>query len=194
MGESSIGVVRRSRGGRVVVATVSAIVCGTLASSTAGAANRVAITATTSSTDGVVLLALGAGVLVLGGIGFVLFTWSKRKRQPVQCADERDALEVAERAVRYWEAARDHLEMVARERSATATAADDSAHASLVTKAVEGLNSAVRQRDQCQLDLIHCMATGAPATPTKTQAPVPLQPFFTPSTDQTPSTETQFPA
>jgi hypothetical protein len=183
-----------SRGGRIVVATAGAVSCGALASSSAGASSRVAMTATTSSTDGVVLLALGGGVLVLGGIGFVLFTWTKRKRQPVQCADEREALELAERAVRYWEAARDHLETVERERSATATATDDSAHASLVAKAVEGLNSAVRQREQCQLDLIHCMASGAPTTATKTPAAAPLQPFFTPGADETNSTETQFPA
>jgi len=55
--------------------------------SVAGASSRDVFTATTtSSSNGAVLIALGCGVLVLGGIGFVVFTWSRRKRVPSQGA------------------------------------------------------------------------------------------------------------
>jgi hypothetical protein len=177
----------------MMVATIGVVLAGALFSSSAGASSRVAMTATTSSTDGAVLLALGGGVLVLGGIGFVLFTWSRRKRRPEQCAEEREALELAERAVRYWEAARAHLETVEKEHAAAGTSRDEPAHASLVAKAVEGLHTAVRQRDQRQLDLIHCMASGKSVMQIVAPA-APPQPFFTPGTDGPSSPESQFPA
>jgi hypothetical protein len=141
--------------------------------------------ATTSSTSGAVLIALGGGVLVLGGIGFVVFTWSRRKRRPEQCAEQREALELAERAVRYWEAARAHLEAVAKERTQAEDVTHGPAHATLVANALEGLHSAMKQRDQCQLDLIHCMASGVPAVPVIPATLAPL-PFVTPDTDGSP--------
>ncbi len=147
---------------RRVVATIGGVTSVVaLGSTTAGASSRTTMTiATTSSTSGGVLVALGGGVLVLGIIGIVIFTWSRRKRRPDQCAEQREALALAERTVQYWEAARAHLEALKMD-----VASDGTPHATLVAKAVEGLNSAVRQRDQCQLDLINCMASGGPAIP-----------------------------
>lgn len=173
---------RRSR--RVATSFGVVMTAGALDGSTAGASSRTAIVATTSSTSGAVLIALGGGVLVLGGIGFVVFTWSRRKRRPTQCAGQREALELAERAVRYWEAARAHLEASEKERT-QAGERDGPSHASLVAKAVEGLNAAIRQRDQCQMELIHCMANGVPAVPVIPAALAP-RPFLTPGTDATP--------
>jgi hypothetical protein len=160
--------------------------------SVAGASSRDVFTATTtSSSNGAVLIALGCGVLVLGGIGFVVFTWSRRKRVPSQCAEQREALELAERAVLYWEAARAHLEAVDRERRLVDNvASDNSTHASLVAKAVEGLHTAMKQRDDRQMELIHCMAGGIPGTPTATSAPIHRQPFFTPGIDGPPPSPT----
>jgi hypothetical protein len=133
-----------------------------------------------------VLLILGGVVLFLGIIGFFVFTRSRRKRRPGECAAQREALELAERAVKYWEGARAHLEAVERERTLVDSPNEEPAHASLVAKAVEGLNSAMRQRDQCQMDLIRCMASG-PAGPINTSTRLEPQPFLAPGTDGTPS-------
>ena len=176
----------RPRALSTLVVLGGALGLATAFSSSAGAADRQSLgTTTTSSTSGAVLIALGAGVLVLAGIGFVTFKWTRRKRQPLQCAEQRDALELAEKAVQYWEAARAHLESVERQRAAsTGDGPDDSAHASLLANAVEGLRSAMHQRDERQLQLIRCMASGAPGTPS--MPPAQSQPFFTPLTDGTP--------
>jgi Na+/melibiose symporter-like transporter len=168
---------------RQVVASVGLTMAAvTLTSSSAGASSRQAIAiATTSSNDGALLLALGGAVLVLGGIGFVMFTWSRRKRRPVQCAEQREALELAERAVQYWQAARTHLEVT--ERTHVDTPSEGPSHASLVAKAEAGLKSAMQERDQRQLELIHCMASG-PAMPV--MPTLQPQPFFTPGAEGTP--------
>jgi hypothetical protein len=162
----------------------------TIASASAGASSRQPITiATTSSTDGAVLLALGGAVLVLGGIGFVAFTWSRRKRRPVHCAEEREALALAERAVQYWQTARSHLEVA--ERTHVDAPGEDPSHESLVAKADAGLKNAIHERDQRQLELIHCMASGVPAMPVvPTLQP---QPFFTPGVEGTPPSTPQLP-
>jgi len=123
--------------------------------------------------------------LLLGIIGFFVFTWSRRKRAPAECAAQREALELAERAVQYWEGARAHLEAVERERTLV-NSDDEPAHASLAAKALEGLNNAMRQRDQCQMELIRCMALGVPAMPVNT-GPLEPQPFLAPGSDGTPS-------
>jgi hypothetical protein len=161
-------------------------VLDTVTSSAASASSRLALgTSTTSNGNAAALLALGGGVLVLGGIGFVFFTWTRRKRQPVQCAEQRAALELAEKAVQYWEAARAHLESVERQRTlTTGAAADESSHALLVAKAVEGHRTAVQQRDDRQMELIRCMASGVPSALTNHSAQ--SQPFFTPSPDGAP--------
>jgi hypothetical protein len=155
----------------------------TLSASSAGASSR-AMVATTSTSSAGVLIALGGAVLVLGIIGFVVFTYTRRKRAPGQCAAERDALEVAEKSVQYWEAARAHLEVVERQRTATddGTPTDASTHATLVAKAVDGLKTAMQQRDECQMALIRCMSSGVPAVPVIPGAEAPTQPFFTPGT------------
>jgi hypothetical protein len=162
---------------------VVAIAATVVPSSSAGAAGRQPLVATTSTGSQAVLLVLGIGVLALGGIGFFIFVWSRRKRRPGQCAEQREALELAERSVRYWEAARAHLEAVERERTMVDGPADEPAHASLVAKAVEGLQNAMQQRDQCQMDLIHCMATGVPPMRLVPPTSPAAQPFFTPGSD-----------
>jgi hypothetical protein len=174
---------RRHRRGLSVTATTAVITVGALVSSPAGASSRLAtFTATTSSTSGAVLIGIGAGVLALGGIGIVIFTWSRRKRRPGQCAEQREALALAERAVQYWEGARAHLEAAAMERTDAEAASDGPSHEAKLAKSLDGLNAAKRQRDQCQLDLIHCMASGTPAM---RPAPLQAQPFFTPGPEGT---------
>jgi len=178
---------RRIRSGRSVVASVGTVIASVVfVSSTASASSRqVVATATTSTKSGVLLLILGGVVLFLGIIGFFVFTWSRRKRRPSECAAQREALELAERAVQYWEGARAHLEAVERERTLV-DLNEEPAHASLAAKAVEGLNNAVRHRDECQMDLINCMASGVPAMPLNT-GPLEPRPFLAPGSDGAPS-------
>ena len=172
------------RGGASLAAVVGvAWSVDALAPSVAGASGRYPLATTTSSTSGGgVLLILGAAVLVLGGAGFLGFTWVRRKRQPTQCAEQREALELAERAVRYWEAARAHLETVTKEQGQDG-AGGGASHATLMANAVEGLRSAMKERDQRQMDLIQCMAIGGARVPVV--PPANAQPFFTPPTDGT---------
>jgi hypothetical protein len=154
--------------------------------SPAGATDRQSVgIIATSSNNGAGLVALGGGVLLLGGIGFVIFTRVRRQRKPSECAEQREALELAERAVQYWEAARAHLETVERPRTVVDNAPrDEPAHASLMAKALEGLDTALKQRDERQMDLIRCMASGGlmPIVPSPHS-----QPFFTPGPDGTSS-------
>ena len=185
MGARGKNRIRRTHRLSTIAAVGVVLTAGTLQSSNAGAARRQTLIATTASpgSEGV-LLALGVGVLVLGGIGIFLFTRARRKRRPSQCADQRDALELAERAVRYWDTARAHLEAVERERMLVDGASvDEPAHASLVAKAVDGMNTAVEHRDQCQMDLIRCMASGVPAAPVITPTSPDAQPYLTPRND-----------
>jgi hypothetical protein len=169
---------------RATIVTLGVALAATVVpSATAGAASRRTLVATTSTGGQVVLLVLGVGVLALGGVGFFIYVWSRRKRRPGQCAEQREALELAERSVRYWEAARAHLEAVERERTIVDGPVDEPAHASLVAKAVEGLRNAMQQRDQCQMDLIHCMATGVPPMRIVPPPSPAAQPFFTPGVD-----------
>jgi hypothetical protein len=124
-----------------------------------------------ATNGGALLLAMGAGVLVLGGGGFTILTWSRRKRAPQQCAHEREALEAAEQALRYWEGALAHLQIAARSQHGSAT---DNAgvegdaresQASLLEKATSGHAQALQVRDERQLDLIRCMASGVAKIP-----------------------------
>jgi hypothetical protein len=184
MGANTTGTNRRIRGGPLTTATLGFVLALASWPSSAGASSRLAVT-TTSPGSGGVLLLLGGAVLVLGGIGFFVFTWTRRKNRPNQCAAQREALEQAERAVRYWEGARSHLEAVERERTLIDAPSDEPAHATLVAKAVEGLNNAMKQRDQCQMDLIRCMASGVAAVPINSTAPLDAQPFFIPGPDGT---------
>jgi hypothetical protein len=185
MGASSSFTSRRVR--HTVVSAVATGAVVALVSSSAGASTSMPTLATASNADGIVLIALGGGVLLLGVIGFVIFSWSRKKRRPSQCADQREALAQAEKAVEYWEAARAHLEAVERVRSTPELASGDASHASLVAKAVDGLSAAMKQRDQCQMDLIHCMASGVPGLPLIAPAPVDPRPFFIPGSNDSPS-------
>lgn len=178
--------IRRSLAGATFIAIALGI--DVVPYSAASASGRPSLTATTSTNTGVVLLALVGGLLVLVGIGAVAFTLARRKKRPVPCAEQREALALAEKAVQYWEAVRAHVVAVETERlSAEGVESDDATHATQLAKAVEGLSSAVKQRDQCEMDLIHCMASGAQMAP-PIAAPPKDQPFFIPETDET-STE-----
>jgi hypothetical protein len=168
---------------------MSVVALGFSIASPAGASNRRALSVATTSGSGGVLLVAGGAVFVLGVLGFILFSYARKKRKPNQCAEQRDALELAERAVQYWEAARAHLAAVERARTVEASDGEDATHATLVANALEGLKNAVQQRDERQMDLIRCMATGVPGVPVTSQTQVPAQPFFTPETGG-PSTPT----
>jgi hypothetical protein len=184
MGESRRSGIRCTRAGLSTVAFIIGVSLDALTPASAGASSgHVLATATTPPAGEGVLLALGVGVLVLGGIGFFVFTWTRRKRRPNECDEQREALELAERSVRYWEAARAHLEAAGAGHLADGTSVGEQAHATSVAKAVDGLNSAIKQRDQCQMELIRCMASGAGPVPVLSATPPEAQPYFTPPTD-----------
>jgi predicted lipid-binding transport protein (Tim44 family) len=185
MGASRVFTSRHVR--RTTVAFVATGGVAMVAGTAADASDRQPFLATTSNADGIVLIALAGGILLLAVIGFVIFTWLRRKRRPSQCAQQREALAQAEQAVQYWEAARAHLAAVGRTQSMTPSTTDDPSHASLVAKANDGLSAAIKQRDQCQMDLINCMASGVPALPVPSAKPVVAQPFFIPGSDDTSS-------
>ncbi len=129
---------------------------------------------------GALLLGLGAGVLVLGGGGFTVLMWSRRKRAPQQCALEREALATAEQALRYWEGALHHLQNTARDVATTdnaGTGGPPESHASLLEKAMNGRASALKERDERQFDLIRCMASGAGGTPLSNPYTPKLEPL-----------------
>jgi hypothetical protein len=136
-----------------------------------------------ATNGGALLLAMGAGVLVLGGGGFAILTWSRRKRAPQQCALEQEALEVAEQAVRYWEGAIVHLQNAAKSHGGSAI--DDAGvegtsletPASLLEKATKGRASALKVRDERQLDLIRCMASGVARSPLSNPSVSKLEPL-----------------
>jgi hypothetical protein len=136
-----------------------------------------------ATNGGALLLAMGAGVLVLGGGGFTLLTWSRRKRAPQQCAPEREALEMAEHAVRYWEGALGHLQLSAKSQVVTPSdnevvdGAPRETQASLLEKAMRGHAQALQARDERQLELIKCMASGGGATPLKNPYVPKLEPL-----------------
>lgn len=147
---------------------VGALVLFLLNESPVWGAGRVVVASKTANATngGALLLAMGAGVLVLGGGGFTILTWSRRKRAPQQCALERDALEVAEQALRYWQGALAHLQNVAQSQNESAIDNEGDqgsareTQASLLEKATSGHASALQVRDERQLDLIRCMASG----------------------------------
>lgn len=142
--------------------------------------------ATSSTGSSGTLLALAGAVVLVGGIGFAVFlVVTRRKRRPNACAQQQEALDLAERAVRHWEAARNHLDAVARGRTGIEPSADDQKNAALMANAVEGLRTAIKHRDECQMDLIRCMASGATVMPVINRAPA-AQPFFIPGADADP--------
>lgn len=156
-----------------------------------GAPRVVVASQTTNAPGGALLLAMGAGVLLLGGGAFIALTWSRRKRAPQQCALEREALEVAEQAVRYWEGALAHLhhtahgEFAADRTSGADEGASRESHASLLEKATRGHAQAVQVRDERQLDLIRCMAAGGAKIPLSPDRPT-LEPVIVDADRPTP--------
>jgi hypothetical protein len=156
---------------RVLSVTLgSATVYSLLNAHAAFAANKVASSATTT-TKGGLLIGLGAVVLILGIAGFVVIKYSRKQRRPAPCADQRDALAAAERAIQYWEGALAHMQAVDRDRfrdrangigdgaESDDPTSPDVVHESSRTKSQSGYAAAVKYRDQCQLDLINCMAS-----------------------------------
>ena len=180
---TSRGTIRHGRATTGLV--LAGVALAALVPSTAGA-TATHVVATTNG-NGAVLVALGGAVLLFGIVGFVVFTWTRRKRRPDQCAEQREALELAEKAVRYWEAAHAHLAAVTRPGNSSGDADAAASHAAALSKSSEGLRSAIQQRDQRQMDLIRCMASGVPGVPVITTNQAPAHPFFTPDADETPS-------
>jgi hypothetical protein len=173
--------IRRTLAGAASVVVALGVVV--LSPTVAGASGRRSLTATTSTNTGVVMLALVGGLLVLVGIGVVAFTLARRKKRPIPCAEQREALALAEKAVQYWQAVRAHVVTFETERlTIDGAEINDAAHAAQMAKAVEGLSAAIKQRDQCEMDLIHCMASGAQMAP-PIATPPQDQPFFIPGTD-----------
>ncbi len=122
------------------------------------AANHVLATTSGNATSGAgLLLAMSAGVVILGVGGFSALTWSRRKRAPQPCASQREALAVAEQAVRYWEGALTHLRTSAQGDAPAMAGPSGESHASLFEKATAGHANALQVRDERQLDLIRCM-------------------------------------
>jgi hypothetical protein len=167
------------------VATLTiALGAGVVGASPAGATDRFVMTTTTSTHSGGVLLALAGAVIVLGTISYFVISRTRRTRRPERCSDQREALELAERAVKYWEGARSHMEAVAKQRTTDEGGTDDAtSHASQLTKVHEGLSAAVEQRDQRQLDLIRCMASAGGPVPVVPSTPLEPLPYILPGTD-----------
>jgi hypothetical protein len=153
-----------------------------------------ALLATTSKVSAGPIIVLGAAVLVLAALAFAFVTSSRRKKRPTECAQQQDALESAERALRYWEAAVAHLRVVDLEsgahHGADATGAatefkyghtDDMTgdeFAELLKRAVDGRDGAERYRDQCQIDLVNCIGRPTVGPRITPYAPEPLRPTF----------------
>lgn len=162
------------RGSRILAVTLCSVSWYSLVNIRAAfAANDVTSNPTTTTTNnGGLLIGLGAGVLIIGGIGFFVLSYSRKKRHPSQCAEQRETLADAERALHYWEGALAHIQAVDRdhfsrrvlgvgdEADLQVPAASDVDHEALLAKSQSGYAAAERYRDQCQLDLIHCMARG----------------------------------
>ena len=64
------------------------------------------------------IIVLGVAIVILAALAFAFVTTARRKKRPSECAEQRGALESAERALHYWEAAAAHLRVVDLEGSA----------------------------------------------------------------------------
>jgi hypothetical protein len=165
---------------------VSAVALVLLNESPVWGVGRVVVASKTANATngGALLLAMGAGILILGGGGFTILTWSRRKRAPQQCAPEREALEMAEQAVRYWEGALTHLQHAAKTQgiassdSPSAEGAPPESQASLLEKAKSGHAQALQVRDERQLELIRCMAMGGGKVPLSNPYTPKLEPVI----------------
>jgi hypothetical protein len=90
---------------------------------------------------------------------------------------------MAEQALRHWEGALVHLQNAARNQGGAASdsvgaeGATGESQASLLEKATNGHASALKARDERQLDLIRCMASGTAGTPLKNPYTARLEPL-----------------
>jgi hypothetical protein len=153
-----------------------------------------ALLATTPKVSIGPIIVLGAAVVILAALAFAFVTTARRKKRPSECAEQRGALESAERALRYWEAAVAHLRVVdlesgaqhntdgagsAREFKYGHTAEMTSEEfAELLKRAVGGRDVAERYRDQCQVDLVHCIGEPVVGPRITPYDPEPLRPTF----------------
>ena len=149
-------------------------------------------TSATNSTSPVgvgLLIGFGAGVLVVAGLGFFLFSWARRKRRPFERAEQVAVLAASESALKYWDTAIDHLGEVDENskfelrnrhqvdvdpartvlhatgnemasRHETWIDTNDAEFEKMILRAHEGRDAAVKYRDRCQMELIRCMASG----------------------------------
>jgi hypothetical protein len=153
-----------------------------------------AILAATSKVSVGPIILLGAAVVILAALAFAFVTTTRRKKTPSECAEQQEALESAERALRYWEAAVAHLRVVDLESGAhQSTDATGPARefkyghtadmtggefAELLKRAVDGRDGAKRYRDQCQVDLVNCIGKPAVEPRITPYAHEPLRPTF----------------
>lgn len=139
------------------------------------------------------IILFGVALVVVAVLAFAFVTSQRRKKRPTECAEERAALESAQSALHYWDAAVAHLREVDLASGDPADGADGTAavfkyghtadmtgeqFAELLQRAVDGRDEAERQRDQCQVDLVNCVgqrATGPRITP---YAAEPLRPVL----------------
>lgn len=169
-----------------------------LASSSGRTGSAPVVLATNPAGGAGLLVGLGALVLVLAAGAFAALSYARRRRRPTECAAQHEALSGAEGALHYWHAAVAHLEHVGADATnqslnefpvptdgaRTALAAPQADHetvnvnasdlAAMLEKSVAGRDAALRFRDQCQLDLINCMAASGRATPLPVEPLVPV--------------------
>jgi hypothetical protein len=153
-----------------------------------------ALLAATSKVSVGPIIVLGVAIVILAALATAFVTTARRKKRPSECAEQRGALESAERALHYWEAAVAHLREVDLEAGAhSGTGASGAARefkyghtddmtgqefAELLRRAVDGRNAAERYRDQCQADLVHCIAEPVVEPRITPYDPEPLRPTF----------------
>jgi hypothetical protein len=99
------------------------------------------------------LIGSGVAILLVGAGGFGAVVVARRRRSPAKCAAALDSLKTAETALRHWETA---IQSVQRDATSSP---DDANVAENLLKVREGHESAVRFRDQCQLNVIECMTS-----------------------------------
>jgi Tfp pilus assembly protein PilX len=122
------------------------------AASSPGASGQ--LSATSNSSAGP-LLVLGGVVIFFAVMAFAFLATSRRKKRPSECAEQRAALESAERSLQYWEKALTHLQCA--DPSAAGAPSTDGGDGEALRGALEGRAAAASMRDQCQVDLVNCL-------------------------------------
>lgn len=131
-----------------------------------------------STTSAGPLLFMGAAVVLLAVMGFTFLAASRRKKRPEECAEQRAALAAAENALQSWQRAVAHLQVVESGEASSHLTDDGSGEglAERLQKAIDGRSAAARHRDQCQLELIHCLGQVPmfePLGPVGFESPIP---------------------